>query len=307
VALKHGFSRSLYGDLKDWDAVTLMWTSTVSQYTSCQLTYAADKLIAFGGIASTVAGLFGKRYLAGVWLRDIAYQLCWTGKSDMRPTNKIPSWSWAATEGHVWNAFLPVHPSDVVRPLQILEGHVDLVSPDNPYGQVNGGYLRVAARLTSVRITYGSEYERFGDTNSIEREPIFWLPNSEGIYRPSPVKVDLSWGRKDIVEAQANPVTGGVLYILAVMEHLHVAEERALALRGKPQLDQRRAPLTRWIILAAADAQRATFRRCGCLVPFEHDAELFEAACRWFDSTPRGIPVHLSEPGYGTRYSVTLT
>lgn len=49
------------------------WDLTVSKYTTLNLTYSTDKLIALVGLASTFRDPLGPDYLAGLWLHNLAY------------------------------------------------------------------------------------------------------------------------------------------------------------------------------------------------------------------------------------------
>jgi hypothetical protein len=299
--LKHRFSRVVYGGDEGPQSLTEVWSVLISQYTKCNLTYATDKLIAFGGIASTFSEPLGQRYVAGLWLENLAYQLCWSGKRGTGQAYTAPSWSWASTEGFVGDAFLPVHPSHVVRQIEVLEAHVDLVS-QNPYGQLTGGYLRVVGRLTTAKIIFQDQILGIRK----EKRPTLLLPDSMGKSHPTRDNVSLSWAEEDILEAQKSPPSGKLLYLLAVMEHLNAEREYQAALRGKPQMDLRRAPSTRWLILCPVDGQDATFTRCGTVTMNDDSHGTFAQACRWYDQSPGHLPVHSYEEQTGGRYAVKI-
>ncbi|KAI3337550.1 heterokaryon incompatibility protein-domain-containing protein [Xylariaceae sp. AK1471] len=292
-SLKHRFARVIYGGDQGPQSHTEVWNVLVSEYTRCKLSFASDKLIAFGGIASAFSGPLGRHYVAGMWLDNLAYQLCWVGKRRAGQSYTAPSWSWASTEGPVRSAFLPLHPSHVVRQMEVLEAHVDLVS-QNSYGQLNGGYLRVAGRLTTAKITFK------------ESEPVLLLPDAKGSYHPTYEKASLSWTKSEVLDAQRCPPADRLLYLLAVMEHVNAESEYLAALKGKPQMNPRRAPSTRWLILCPAENQAATFTRCGTLTANDSSHKLFAQACRWYDQTPGHLPVHSYGEQTGSRYSITV-
>ncbi|KPM43186.1 hypothetical protein AK830_g3361 [Neonectria ditissima] len=295
--LKHRFSQALYGGHRDAKILADAWDLTVSRYTACKLSYSTDKLIAFGGIASTFSEFFGRRYLAGLWLENIAYQLCWSGKASKSAEYAAPSWSWASTEGSVSNAFLPMHADAIVQQLEVLDAQVDLVS-QNPYGQVKSGVLRVAGRLTTAKIAYQ-------DGVMGERRATLLLPDANGAYMPIPQNLSLSWSESDILDAQQQPWAGGVVYILAVLDHVNATQAHRQAMAGHWEMDVRRAPSTRWLVLCLVENQPATFLRYGTFPASDSDYPRFEEACRWFDQRPGQMPVHSVEGGT-TRYAVSL-
>ncbi|KAL2214640.1 HET-domain-containing protein, partial [Sarocladium strictum] len=91
--LKHRFSRVVWGGEEGLQSLRDVWSILVSEYTRCKLTKASDKLIAFGGIASTFTGPLGRRYVAGLWLDNVVYQLCWEGRRGKSQDYIAPSWS----------------------------------------------------------------------------------------------------------------------------------------------------------------------------------------------------------------------
>ena len=286
------FSRSLYGVVKASNSITDTWNFTVAEYTSCSLTYSTDKLPAFGGLAAAFSTFSGRTYLAGLWLENIAYQLCWSGRSATTASPYVaPSWSWASTEGAVRDTFLPVH--TCIRQLDILEAHVDLVS-ENPYGQVSGGYLRVTGRLATAKIVH-------------QERPTLLLPNVTGVYMDLLVTLSLSWNEARISDAlQSSSPKFGVMYVLAVMERVDEKAAYMEAMKGKWEKDGRREARTRWLILCRVKNHTATFRRCGTFAVDGSYFDRFEQACKQFDNDPRDVPLHSYEEGYGAKYAITI-
>ena len=47
----------------------------MAAYTACDLTDPGDKLVALAGMAAAFARALGDRYVAGLWLKDLAVQL----------------------------------------------------------------------------------------------------------------------------------------------------------------------------------------------------------------------------------------
>lgn len=93
------------------------WRLAVRKYTSCALTFHADKLKALWGIAQLVreSRPRGERFVAGLWERDLIEQLAWAvldpatsqRPPPVEPSSEVPdpiwfpSWSWASVTGEV--------------------------------------------------------------------------------------------------------------------------------------------------------------------------------------------------------------
>jgi hypothetical protein len=54
------------------------WVRIVMEYSTLEFTYAADVLPALSGIVRSLEHLSPGKYIAGLWERDIAYQLTWS-------------------------------------------------------------------------------------------------------------------------------------------------------------------------------------------------------------------------------------
>lgn len=84
------------------------WHMLVSQYSKCKLTYPTDKLIAFAGVAQSMIGARKDHYVAGMWERNLVYDLAWWRSTQDRkvfPSSetrlRAPSWSWASVDGEI--------------------------------------------------------------------------------------------------------------------------------------------------------------------------------------------------------------
>jgi hypothetical protein len=296
--LKHRFSRSLFSNSGGPNDIAQTWSAAVNRFTECELTVLTDKLVAFGGISSVFSEAMGNRYLAGLWRDNIAYQLCWQGKSVKSDEYIAPSWSWASTTGTVQSAFYPMHPPSVVRPLEVLQAHVDLKG-DNPYGQVKNSSLHVAGRMTVARIVFENPHTK-------QKIPTLYLPDGEGDLKPLITTLHLNWTEAEITEALSRSSNDGLVYLIAALHHLNEENEFNAAMRGKPEMDSRRAPSTRWLILCPVGKTQATFQRCGTFTQSNAYWSEFGAACRWFEQAPKNVPLHSQEKDYGCRYAVKL-
>lgn len=54
-----------------------LWLGIVSTYNTLELTYAGDKLPAIAGVAKSFQRRIGERYIAGLWEKDLVFQLGW--------------------------------------------------------------------------------------------------------------------------------------------------------------------------------------------------------------------------------------
>jgi hypothetical protein len=167
-----------------------LWTLVVEDYSSAQLTYATDKLVAISALAETfahdyndkylghIAGspfadspseppreteVFAKEtessaltYLAGLWSHQLLEQLLWHVKSQLStttlgPTPYIaPSWSWASVTS-------PIDYSPIRKPRRNLSPLSKLLSASTtpsstPFGAVTAGSIKVLGPLFKARL-----------------------------------------------------------------------------------------------------------------------------------------------------------
>lgn len=178
------------------------WHDLVSYYSKRNLSYPADKLIAFSAVAKTVAR--PGRYLAGLWETDFPNNLMWKvfhiwtpilGDQDLRTFRPLeyraPSWSWASVDGHVTIDSLATEGNAPQIACEVLDCQVELANRALPYGPVSSGYITIKGRVRpgifwpltgqmhfrdpgvgeteQVEPTPG--YKGFADTKDFEREP----------------------------------------------------------------------------------------------------------------------------------------
>lgn len=127
-----------------------MWKLIVADYASRHLTNPRDKLPALSGIVTYFKNAMDDDYLAGLWRRQLAYDLSWTtarNGSARRPRAwRAPSWSWMSIDGPVaweadrWDWF------DTGG--RTIGCHVEPALAEAPFSQVKGGTLSVAGMLT---------------------------------------------------------------------------------------------------------------------------------------------------------------
>lgn len=131
------------------------WMRIVREFTKRKLAFSSDKLPALSGHATrwnerTVMA-FRLPYLAGIWKTNPymweSLKRTASENSTEMPEPSSPSWSWGSIDGCI--------SYDIA-----LEGYygVSLLSAEtqlrgsNPYGEVNGGFLRVSGSLFKVQL-----------------------------------------------------------------------------------------------------------------------------------------------------------
>ncbi|KAI1420262.1 heterokaryon incompatibility protein-domain-containing protein [Xylaria sp. FL1777] len=99
------FKREFHGGLKPGgNPLPYQWMRISERYSGLKFTYSSDRLIALAGVAELgVQSGKGGKYLAGLWERSLAHQLCWKIiETHKRPDVYLaPSWSWISVFGTV--------------------------------------------------------------------------------------------------------------------------------------------------------------------------------------------------------------
>lgn len=126
------------------------WTKVVQEYTSCDLTFNSDRLVAISGIAQKLQHRYKDEYVVGLWKSNLPTHLLWqavnssarvtpltAGRKDFTP----PSWSWASHGGRVfWYSEL----FDEVPPMEKLfkiKSVSTALCGSSPFGDVKTGEL----------------------------------------------------------------------------------------------------------------------------------------------------------------------
>ena len=151
------------------------WTKIVEEYSSRQLTYLSDKLVALSGIAHHLAlhkeSTLSTRYLAGLWGgADLVRQLAWycnqTGAQlggggkpcHSRISDQTPTWSWASLNAEViFFKFESGEEKWVKEKAKVLEASTVLAT-QNQFGNVEGGCLVILAPLNMVPVKVDGVY-----------------------------------------------------------------------------------------------------------------------------------------------------
>jgi hypothetical protein len=134
------------------------WHDIVRTYSTLELTFGSDKLVALSGIAAEMEFVESTEYLAGLWKHSLLGDLLWyidrrgVLDSPARPASgpyRAPSWSWASMEGTIsyWNVFLP-------NRAEIVEARTSTTGPD-PFGSVSDGFIRIRGTLRECWLRNG--------------------------------------------------------------------------------------------------------------------------------------------------------
>jgi hypothetical protein len=141
-----------------------MWSWIVERYSSCELTYAKDKLVAISGLARNIQIQTGDQYIAGMWREDLEFQLCWynaVGQQSQRAVPyRAPTWSWASLDClidfSIAERFENTRENTVLW-IQILDIQVQFSGPD-PMGQLSMANLCLSCScLLHVTLQIGDE------------------------------------------------------------------------------------------------------------------------------------------------------
>jgi hypothetical protein len=171
------------------------WCDIISSYSSRQLTYNTDKLIALQGLVEEIKKMTHKEYHAGIWACDIPMQLFWVAKSSLtRPESlrRSPSWSWASTMGAltyhvparsgrlvVKDATIEGSALHVTGPLKRIPRFSSMpLSLSGPSPELRQLHLFVSAStFSSGAFILPTLFFAFGDT---ENEKLGWVSFDEG-------------------------------------------------------------------------------------------------------------------------------
>ena len=129
------------------------WYRVVHEYSVRNLGRVSDTLPALSGLAHEFHDRTGYTYVAGLWQESLQQDLLWgvetfTEVGQMPETYVAPSWSWASHHGPV-NFFAGTQGLNI----STLRAETLLASTD-PFGQVTGGYLRIAGKTQRVLVRY---------------------------------------------------------------------------------------------------------------------------------------------------------
>ncbi|KAH7317053.1 heterokaryon incompatibility protein-domain-containing protein [Stachybotrys elegans] len=160
-----------------------IWRRLIEEYGPMELTHPADKLPAISGLARAVQRQTGDECVAGLWKKTLISDLLWSiPKTDRRirgttqagmydkrwdsskraSVYRAPSWSWTWVDGNV-ESYVHLDLSGKAvstnggtftsRPLAlILDITTVLKNPDDDFGQVSNGVLRIYGQMHRLGI-----------------------------------------------------------------------------------------------------------------------------------------------------------
>jgi hypothetical protein len=157
------------------------WSHLVSAYSSRNLTYGSDKLIAFSAIPQAL-GRAGQ-YLAGLWEIDLPCNLLWkvvhdwspasgtTDKRKPRPREyRAPSWSWASVDGDIRCDNSTMESKAAISACHVLDIHTQLSDTRAPFGGVVSGYLLIQGFTSQAKFLPAAGQLFFVDEGTAKKD-----------------------------------------------------------------------------------------------------------------------------------------
>ena len=128
-----------------------LWYTLAKRFAQRDLSFPADRLPAFSGMAHRFQDILKATYLAGLWKEDIQCGLMWSMINPGRyAVYRAPSWSWVTIDG----GYLTWSPWFYDTPLKEYVAEVlDIwvrVSGSNPYGRVTAGKLTIYGEIAPI-------------------------------------------------------------------------------------------------------------------------------------------------------------
>ncbi|KAI9147177.1 hypothetical protein HJFPF1_13210 [Paramyrothecium foliicola] len=131
-----------------------LWSVIAAAYSKTALTKDTDKLVALAGVAEKLSLMLNDEYLVGLWRSNLVHELLWQGSGvggiRSRPDPCLaPSWSWLSLKGVGVGHVSGSCDSQCEHHIEIVEAAVELVYPDNRYGDIvaESAYIQVRGRL----------------------------------------------------------------------------------------------------------------------------------------------------------------
>lgn len=221
------------------------WAEIVHQYTRRILTFPErDKLVAISGLAQRHGP--PEEYLAGLWKKDILFQLPWRvlptphpqkqkqKQNPIPPKNpQAPSWTWASTNHPILSNSHPESKSHLLSPLTTFLKADILPAAGDIYGQLSKGTLYLEAPLIEVEIhrvsprSYTARYYR-GSAFSF---PVFDISSSS---TGRSISLDfeedfLPSQNQEPVEREAEPTP---TYLLPLYHHIERNTKKKIGLQA---------------------------------------------------------------------------
>lgn len=127
------------------------WDSIILAYSTCNLTYDRDKLVAISGLAQLVHSDSKVRYVAGMWMDRFIVQLCWRVESSMSSDRYeeyiAPSWSWASIPPTRGGVSMPCYNENFEGENIAVEDLKMEYVTKSPFGAISAATLRVSCEF----------------------------------------------------------------------------------------------------------------------------------------------------------------
>lgn len=131
-------------------------TAIVTPYSSRNLTFSKDRLVALSAITKAFNERLDDKFLAGLWRKQLHRDLGWHGNGRLRDgfeTNSYtaPSWSWVSPNPSImlrWN--LPMRDLPLDSICHIIEANCTPASDINPFGSVSAGHVTLEGLFVSA-------------------------------------------------------------------------------------------------------------------------------------------------------------
>jgi len=149
----NSFQRMRYLPDEDRRPFGLKWLDIIREYSKMELTYGKDSLPALSGLAARMEHLKPGKYIAGLWERDIAFQMGWY----LDPISSISRWNHLenadiSSPTFSWSSHArPIRNEGLLTPKAICtlnHSSVDLATL-NPYGRVRFASLCLSGRMVT--------------------------------------------------------------------------------------------------------------------------------------------------------------
>ncbi|KAM0540774.1 hypothetical protein ACHAPJ_013505, partial [Fusarium lateritium] len=134
------------------------WPTIVEQYSSCQLTFGRDKLVAISAIAQLIQKDTPDEYIAGMWKNDLAADLCWSTSRGQRYNPAVaPTWLWASNSGSIEYFNSAPYTWPVTKAyIDIQNIDIEYLTPSNPFGEIIRGILEIKCEYLKECTVYAS-------------------------------------------------------------------------------------------------------------------------------------------------------
>lgn len=135
------------------------WIQMLDSYTSRQLTKAKDKLVAFNGIIAEVSQQSGLTSVAGLWKQLLPVDLLWYRVASPTTVDEVsrkpnvyvaPSWSWAAVNFRVTNAYVQRLYLGKYKRVEIMATIIKSHASTISNGQVSSGMIQISGPMREV-------------------------------------------------------------------------------------------------------------------------------------------------------------